>query len=380
MRLTQTKRNRMAVGMAGVLAGAMVLSACGSSSSSASTATTAKSSTQSTTAKSNATKHFTVAVSVPQETDPYFIAITDYFKKEAEDHGMKVLTANANGSVSRQINQVETFVSEGVSAIAIDSINDKTIVPAIKDANQHHIPVFTIDTQPYKSAMDAEHAKIVQTVETDNYSCGVTEAKQMIKWLNGRNAVVGRVILPLAQSTKERRLGFAATIKGHANIKVVATVNGGASYSKSLRVVSEMLQGHPNINVVYGDNGPVGVGATRAVEGLHDVGKVHVFANATVVPADQYLESGKVFVAGATQFPSVEAATVAYDMWRYLEGHRTQKYLEYTPCNPVDKTTAAAVTKYNEAVFSNKEPVQILVNGKVEEVGSSGALKPFTLP
>lgn len=376
MSSNKTSRKKLAVGIAGMLAGAMALSACGSSSSSASSATTTKTAA----AKPSTSKTFTVAVSVPQETDPYFIAITDYFEKEAEDHGMKVLTANANGSVSRQINQVETFVSEGVNAIAIDSINDKTIVPAIKDANQHHIPVFTIDTQPYKSALDSEHAKIVQTVETDNYSCGVTEAKQMIKWLHGRKAVVGRVILPLAQSTKERRLGFAATVKGHSNISVVATVNGGASYSKSLRVVSEMLQGHPNINVVYGDNGPVGVGAVRAVEGLHDVGKVHVFANATVVPADQYLESGKVFVAGATQFPSVEAATVAYDMWRYLEGHKNQKYLEYTPCNPVDTTTAAAVTKYNEAVFANKEPVQILVNGKTEEVTSSGALKPFTLP
>ncbi len=357
------------------------LTACGSSASS----TQGKSNAQSakaaqSTGAASGSKKFTVAVSVPQETDPYFIAITNYFKKEAEDHGMKVLTANANGAVSQQINQVETFVSEGVNAIAIDSINDQTIAPAIKDANSHHIPVFTIDTQPYASAMKAEGAHIVQTVETDNYSCGVTTAEQMLQWLHGRKAVVGRVILPLAQSTQLRRNGFKATIKGHSNVKVVATVNGEASYSTALQVVSPMLQGHPGINVVWGDNGPVGVGAVRAVIGQNDVGKVHVFANATVLPADHYIESGKVFVAGATQFPSVEAATVAYDMWRYLEGHKQQTYLEETPCNAVTSSSAAKVTQYNTAVFANKEPVQILVGKKVEEVTSSGALKPFTLP
>ncbi len=333
---------------------------------------------------SGGSKHgpFTVAVSVPQEVDPYFIAITNYFKKEAQSRGLKVLTANANGSVATQVNQVKTFVDDGVSAIGIDSINDQTIVPAIRYANEHGIPVFTIDTQPYASALKAENAHVVQTVESNNSQCGQTSTNEMLAWLHGRPAVVGKVILPLAQSTVTRNAAFENVIKSHPEVKVVATVNGEAVYDTAFTVTQQMLAGHPNIDVVWGTDGPGGTGALRAIIARRLVGKVHVFANATVVPADQGIESGAVFVAGATQFPSVEGATVAYDTWQYLEGHHSQAYLEYTPCNPVTHQNAATVTKYNEAVFggNGNEPIQILLHGKFYEQQADGKPTEVTLP
>lgn len=324
----------------------------------------------------------TVAVSVPQEVDPYFIAITNYFKKAAEAQGLKVLTANANGSVATQVQQVETFVSEGVKAIAIDSINDQTIVPAIRDANQHNIPVFTIDTQPYASAMKAEGAHIVQTVESNNPECGRVSTSEMLSWLHGKAAVIGKVILPLAQSTVDRANSFAKLMKSHPNDKVVATVNGNADYSTSLTVTQQMLSGHPNISVIWTTDGPAATGASRAVIGKKLVGKVHVFGNATVVPADQLIESGKVMVAGATQFPSVEGATIGYDVGQYLKGNHNQTYLEFTPCNPVTHANASVITAYNTAVFagSGKEPIQILLHGKFYQFESNGKLKQITLP
>jgi ribose transport system substrate-binding protein len=329
-----------------------------------------------------AASHLTVAVSVPQEIDPYFIAITDYFKKEAQAHGYKVLTANANGSVATQVNQVKTFVTDGVSAIAIDSINDQTIVPAIKFANQHNIPVFTIDTAPYANAMKAEGAHIVQTVESNNYQCGTTSSREMLAWLHGRPAVVGKVILPLAQSTVTRNAAMEREIAGHHNVKVVASVNGEAQYDVALTATEQMLSGHPNINVIWTTDGPAATGAVRAIIGKHLVGKVHLFGNATVVPADQAIESGKVMIAGATQFPSIEGATVGYDMWQYLSGHHNQAKVEYTPCNAVTHANAKAVTAYNTAVFSGsgKEPVQVLLHGKFYEPQSNGKLKRVVLP
>lgn len=322
----------------------------------------------------------TVGVSVPQTVDPYFIAVTDYFKREAESQGYKVLTADANGEIATQINQIETFVSEGVKAIAIDSINDQTIVPAIKDANKAGIPVFFIDTFPSAKMMKALGAHIVATVESNNAECGRTSTEEMLRWLHGRNAVVGRVILPLAQSTVTRQHAFDAAIKGHKNVHVVATVNGEASYDTALTAVSQMLSGHPTIKVVWGDNGPVGVGAARAVIGAHLVGKVHVFANATVVPADQLIEKGNVMVAGATQFPAIEGATIAYDMGKYLSGNHKVPYRRYTPCLPVTHGNAKAVTAYNEREFSYHAPIQILHNHKIYQIEAHGALKKITLP
>lgn len=332
--------------------------------------------------KSRSIKGMTVAVSVPQEVDPYFIAITNYFKKAAEAQGLKVLTANANGSVATQVQQVESFVSEGVKAIAIDSINDQTIVPAIKDANRHGIPVFTIDTQPYASAMKAEGAHIVQTVESNNPECGRVSTEQMLAWLHGKSAVIGKVILPLAQSTVDRNASFTSIMKSHPKDKVVATVNGEAQYAVALTVTQQMLSGHPNINVIWTTDGPAATGAYRAIIGKHLVGKVHLFGNATVVPADQAIESGKIMIAGATQFPSVEGATIGYDVGQYLSGKHSQTYLEFTPCNPVTHANSKVVTAYNTAVFagSGKEPVQILLHGKFYQFEAHGKLKQVSLP
>lgn len=387
----QRKRRTVLAGAAGIIALSVGLAACGSSSVSAPTSSsTTPSSSSASGSKSSPSgskastassgKKITVGVSVPQTVDPYFIAITDYFQREAAANGMKVLTANANGDVATQINQIETFVSEGVKAIAIDSINDQTIAPAIKDANNAGIPVFAIDTQPYAKSLATLHASVVSTVETNNYECGVNIGKEMLKWLGNRKAVVGRVILPLAQSTALRREGFRNTVKSDPNLKVVATVNGEAAYDTALTATSQMLQGHPDINVVFGDNGPVGVGATRAVVGAGLTGKVHVFANATVVPADQYIEQGNVFVAGSTQFPAIEAATTAYDINAYLHGDKKIASLIETPCLPVTHANASKVTAYNQREFTYNAPIQIVKDGSIYQVGSNGSLTKITLP
>lgn len=374
---------KLARGRRGLITGSALLTlsvlvaACGG------TTTSSASSSSGTAAKGTTTsqgKKYTVAVSVPQTTDPYFIAITDYFKKEAQANGMSVVTANANGDIATQINQIETFVSEGVSAIAIDSINDQTIAPAIKAANNAGIPVFSIDTQPYAQSLKAIGASVVSTVETNNYQCGVTSSQEMLQWLGGRKAVVGRVILPLAQSTQLRQEGFTNTVKSHSNVSVVATVDGEASYATALTATSQMLQGHPAINVVWGDNGPVGVGATRAIIGAGLVGKVHVFANASLVPADQDIEQGTVFVAGATQFPAIEAATTAYDINAYLHGDKNIAPLIETPCLPVTHANAAQVTAYNQEEFTYNAPIQIVKSGSVYQVGANGAMTKITLP
>jgi ribose transport system substrate-binding protein len=79
---------------------------------------------------------------------------------------------------------------------------------------------------------------------------------------------------------------------------------------------AEMLQGNPDINVVFADTGPAAVGAIQAIKQLGKQGKVSLYA---FCAADTALDS-TLYRGCAAQEPAQYAATLLTNVKTFLGG------------------------------------------------------------
>lgn len=285
-------------------------------------------------------KKYTIGVSMYSLTNPYFAAMKQSFITNGAKYGMTVNVEASNGDEATQLSQIEGFIQQHVDAVAIVPQDSNSIVTAVKALNQAHIPVFFIDANANMSVMKQDGATEVEAVESDNYQGGVQVGKELVQYLGPNpKAEIGIVNFPTASSTQNRDAGFLSVIKQYPGIKVVSTLNGNVSPVTGLQVGSEMLQGHPNMSVIFSDTGPAALGVMQAIQSQHKQGKVALFGFSSARPNIKAIEDNSIYKAGVRQQPAVEAQIEVDNMYKYLN-HQSVPAQVLVPVPAVTKANA----------------------------------------
>lgn len=313
-------KRRAAVVVASIGLAAGVLTGCGQASNS----NTGNSTTGgNTTTGSSTHKNFVVGVSLYTLTNPYFAAMKQGFNENASKDGVTVHVASAGGSQATQLSQIESFINQKVNAVVISPQNSDSIVSAVKQLNKANIPVFFIDSNANPQLMKQEGAKEVEVVQSNNYQGGQVIGQELVQYLGSNpKATVGVVNFPEAQSCRLRDQGFLDVIKKYPGIKVVATQDGKATPTTGLQIASDILSGHPNINVIFSDNGPDSEGIVQAIRSENKTGHVALFGFSSARPNIKFIESNSIFKAGAQQLPTDEAKIELANIVKYLNGQK----------------------------------------------------------
>ena len=263
----------------------------------------------------------TIGVALPNTVNPYYIAMQDSFQKHGAELGYAVNVAIANDNDSNQLAQIESFIQQGVCAVALNAVNSGPGAASVRALNQAGIPVFTVNVIVSGEDLEAQGASFVQYVGADQVAGGRQMGEQALKDL-GADApmVVGIIGNPDQIPTNQRDQGFSDAIGKNANAKVVQTVNGKVDPNVSLQVAGDMLQVHPDINVLWADTGPHTVGALQAVSQQGKSGSVKVYG---FCAADTALDA--TYAGCAAQTPAEYAAIVLDNMKIYLGGGEVPK-------------------------------------------------------
>ena len=128
------------------------------------------------------------------------------------------------------------------------------------------------------------------------------------------------------------------------NFKVAALVNGKVEETTSLKVTTEMLQGNPDMNVVFADTEPAALGAAAISQlGLKDKVKLYAFVDKAGV---QLIQKGDI-IAGAIQEPDKLARLATDSVKKYLSGDTNNiEYILNSPPLLVNKDNAAEVLPF----------------------------------
>ena len=253
-------------------------------------------------------------------SNPFFSVIGDHIRAEAEKNGYEVLMVDPDYDVKKQSEQMDDFIVKDVTAIVLVPCDRIAVGPAVKQANDAGIPVFTVD-----SKCAAEGAKIEGHVGTDNFQGGELAGQAMIDALGDAGGKVLVLDLKRANSCVLRVDGFKKVINAHNEgrtsgiIDIVAELDGNGDNTKGYQSTADALQAHEDLDAIFAINDPSALGAYTAVEEANRQDHIKIIAFDGMPEGKQAIKKGQIF-AEPIQHPDKMGRQIVQLIMKYQAG------------------------------------------------------------
>jgi fructose transport system substrate-binding protein len=239
------------------------------------------------------------------DSNPYFVALRDSAKVEAERDGadLAALAGKFDGDNEGQVAAIENLVQQGAKTILITPSNSTGILGAIKKARDKGVLVIALDTETDpKDAVDATYA-------TDNTEAGRLQGSYVKSTLGTK---MPKVILldGTAGSTvsEQRHNGFLQGMGLKAgDPALLASEYTNGDQNKAQQVTENLLQRDTSVNTVYTINEPAARGGYVALQAKGIAGQVVIGSIDGSCQGVTDVKDGKVAVT-VMQFPKKMAA------------------------------------------------------------------------
>lgn len=295
-----------------MLAGAVVLSACGGQEKQAPAPGTPATGAPA----QAAAKHKVIGAALLTQTHVFFQDLAAAAEKEAKAQGFDLRLQYAEFDSGKQINQLETFITQGVDAIVVSPVDSSGVAPVVAEARKKNIPVFTTDIR-------AHGADIVSHIASDNVAGGELLGDFLGKLLNGKGNVA-IIDERQAASVQERVAGFEKAIAKYPEIKIVQKVPGEGQRDKAMKAAQDLLQSSPNLNAIFGINDDSALGALAAVEAAGLDQKIVIVGYDGTPEARDAIKAGKALKADTVQFPDKIGQRTVQTVAAYLRGEKVE--------------------------------------------------------
>lgn len=247
---------------AGLLAAVTVaaLSACASNAP--------KSSSGSTGASGGSGKTFVIGYSQSNNAEPYRAQLNAqlaYYVKKYPDLKLLPIT-DAHQDSATQVSQVQNFIQQKVDVLIVSPNESAPLTAAVQQACDAHIPVLildrTVNTDCYTSFIGG-----------DNYDIGKKAGEAAVAALpNGGNVAELQGILS-NQPQIDRDKGFRDAIAGH-DITIVFHQEAKWLKANATSIMQQWLSQGTKIDLVYGENDDMALGAILAAQGANKAGQI----------------------------------------------------------------------------------------------------------
>lgn len=208
---------------------------------------------------SGGSNKYTIGFAVSTLNNPFFVAMVNGVKAEAQKDGVSVIVDNGNNDPSTQLNQMQDLIQQKVNAILLNPTDSQSLSSAVQLANNAHIPVITLDRS-------VTSGQVATYIASDNIQAGKMAADELIKALNGQGQVIDLQGSLGTSAEADREKGFTQEIATAPGITVVARQSANFDRSTALNVMQNLLQAHPNVKGVFAQNDEMALGALKAIQ------------------------------------------------------------------------------------------------------------------
>lgn len=186
-----------------------------------------------------------------------------------------------------QNRMIEKAVEDGAEVIIFSAVDYEANAKTIDWAIAQGVRVVVIDS-------DVNSGGVSIRISTDNYEAGKMAGEAALESVEG-NMQVGIVNFDLqARNGQEREKGFKDRMASEKRVTIVETINVISTTEEAKRGAIELMQKHPEINIIVTFNEWTTLGVGYAIEelGLKDSVEVVAFDNNEVSVG--MLETGEV--------------------------------------------------------------------------------------
>jgi ribose transport system substrate-binding protein len=259
-------------------------------------------STQSQPVQSGAEKQYKFAYAVKNLTNPQFIGISDAVKETAQKYGatVNIQATESETQIDKQIQMLQTFLTQGYDAIFVSPLSTTAIVPFVKECNDAGVPIICIDTLADPEGLAKIGAKVDASVVADNITAGKLAAQTVIDFLNGNGTIAILEGTPGASSAIQNLEGIHEVLASAPGIKIAASQTAEWNRNKGYEVALSILAANPNLDFILSCNDEMALGAVQAIR-------------------DSGFSTDNIPVLGINGVPNARAAVKAGDMYATID-------------------------------------------------------------
>lgn len=234
---------------------------------------------------------------------PFYVELMKAAEAEAAAQGVEFIYVDAQGDIAKQNNDIQDLITRGVDVLILNAVNPEGVVPSIDALNAAGIPVVTVD-RPITP-------KVASHVGRDNKVMGSLIGNYAKEQLGDSGKIIelqgdagGAVMMA-------RRDGFEEAFTG-SGIEIVQGPYDEYIRANAVASFQDLLQANADVNLVYGHNDDMALGAVQVLESQGVTG-VKVMGVDCLMEAVQAIVDGRyqATTANDPQFLGTLAVRVA---------------------------------------------------------------------
>ncbi len=209
---------------------------------------------------------FVIGYSQCNKAEPWRTAMDNSLKAEAAKHPeLEIRYADAQQDNSKQVADVESFLRQHIDLLIISPNEAKPLTAIVKRVYDSGIPVIILDR-------GIEGDSYTQFIGADNREIGKAAGTYAAELLGGRGAIVEIKGLPGSPPAIDRSEGFRDAIRAYPDIHIVADPVADWLRDKGREQAEAALRAHDHVDLVYGHNDPMAMGAYLAATAMNRQG------------------------------------------------------------------------------------------------------------
>jgi len=169
---------------------------------------------------------------------------------------LELIIKDANDNTSKQVDQIEELVDEGIDLLIVSPNEAEPIAPIVKKVYDSGIPVIVIDRK-----VETDH--YTAYIGADNYVIGAAAGNYAVKLLNGKGKIIEIMGLEGSSPAKERHDGFMSVINNVPGIELVKSESGNWREESAAQIINDAIKQGIDFDLVFAHNDVMAYEAKR---------------------------------------------------------------------------------------------------------------------
>jgi inositol transport system substrate-binding protein len=237
--------------------------------------------------KGDGSKKIVIGATMLSMQNEFVVNVADAMEAKAKEMGAELIVVDAERSALKQVEQVESFIAQGVDAIILNPCEVEASSPAVKLAAAAKIPIINVNSETT--------AAPTAFAGSDDEEAGKIAMKLIAEKLNGKgNVLMIHGFMGQAAQIK-RSTGAKEILKANPGLKLLAEQNADWDREKGMSLTENWIQSFgPQINAIFAQNDEMGLGAVKALEAAGLKNKVIVVSIDAIPDALQAVKKGSL--------------------------------------------------------------------------------------
>ena len=190
--------------------------------------------------------------------EPWRVAMNAEIAARARDFpDLEIVYADAKQDNATQVADVENFLRQKIDLLIISPNEAKPLTAVVKRAFDAGIPVIVLDRE-------IDDNSYTTFIGADNRAIGRAAGQFADSVLGGHGNIIEIEGLPGSTPARDRSAGFREAIAKSPGLQIIHDPVANWLREEAMTQMEAALQAHPRIDLVYGHNDPMAIGAYLA--------------------------------------------------------------------------------------------------------------------